>query len=99
MNDIIEYANGTRLRNLSLRHWDQDDENEIAGSHMTGIENAFPLPYFLLRLLKAINKCILVREGMSHLVGKLVNTSDVLTLRRVTNIEYREEGSFLYASN
>lgn len=31
---------------------------------------------------------------MSHLVGKLVNTSDVLTLRRVTNIEYREEGSF-----
>ncbi|KAF8366201.1 spr-5 [Pristionchus pacificus] len=71
----LEYANGTRLRNLSLRHWDQDDENEIAGSHMT------------------------VREGMSHLVGKLVNTSDVLTLRRVTNIEYREEGVVVHANH
>ncbi|GMT28265.1 hypothetical protein PFISCL1PPCAC_19562, partial [Pristionchus fissidentatus] len=34
----LEYANGTKLRNLSLKHWDQDDDNEIAGSHMTVIE-------------------------------------------------------------
>ncbi|GMR53323.1 hypothetical protein PMAYCL1PPCAC_23518, partial [Pristionchus mayeri] len=71
----LEYANGTRLRNLSLRHWDQDDENEIAGSHMT------------------------VREGMAHLVGKLVNGSDVLTERKVTSIEYKEDGVVVKAKH
>uniref|UniRef100_A0A914V6G4 Amine oxidase domain-containing protein n=1 Tax=Plectus sambesii TaxID=2011161 RepID=A0A914V6G4_9BILA len=32
----LEYANATWLNNLSLKHWDQDDEFEFAGCHMSG---------------------------------------------------------------
>lgn len=32
----LEFANATPLSLLSLKHWDQDDEFEFAGSHMTG---------------------------------------------------------------
>ncbi|GFQ97939.1 lysine-specific histone demethylase 1A [Trichonephila clavata] len=31
----LEFANATPLHNLSLRHWDQDDDFEFTGSHMT----------------------------------------------------------------
>lgn len=32
----LEYANATWLNNLSLKHWDQDDEFEFAGCHLSG---------------------------------------------------------------
>jgi [histone H3]-N6,N6-dimethyl-L-lysine4 FAD-dependent demethylase len=32
----LEFANATPLSELSLKHWDQDDEFEFIGSHMTG---------------------------------------------------------------
>ena len=32
----LEFANATPLSLLSLQHWDQDDEFEFSGSHMTG---------------------------------------------------------------
>lgn len=32
----LEFANATPLSLLSLKHWDQDDEFEFTGSHMTG---------------------------------------------------------------
>ena len=32
----LEFANATPLSDLSLKHWDQDDEFEFTGSHMTG---------------------------------------------------------------
>ncbi|XP_035207347.1 lysine-specific histone demethylase 1A-like [Stegodyphus dumicola] len=31
----LEFANATPLNNLSLMHWDQDDDFEFTGSHMT----------------------------------------------------------------
>lgn len=31
----LEFANATPLNNLSLRHWDQDDDFEFTGNHMT----------------------------------------------------------------
>lgn len=31
----LEFANATPLSKLSLKHWDQDDEYEFTGSHMT----------------------------------------------------------------
>lgn len=31
----LEFANATPLSHLSLKHWDQDDEFEFTGSHMT----------------------------------------------------------------
>ncbi|XP_014259163.1 lysine-specific histone demethylase 1A-like isoform X2 [Cimex lectularius] len=34
----LEFANATPLNNLSLKHWDQDDDFEFTGSHLTGIQ-------------------------------------------------------------
>jgi lysine-specific histone demethylase 1 len=33
----LEFANATPLSLLSLKHWDQDDEFEFSGHHMTGL--------------------------------------------------------------
>jgi len=32
----LEFANATPLSTLSLKHWDQDDDFEFSGSHLTG---------------------------------------------------------------
>jgi len=32
----LEFANATPLSLLSLKHWDQDDDFEFSGSHLTG---------------------------------------------------------------
>ena len=32
----LEFANATPLSNLSLKHWDQDDDFVFTGSHLTG---------------------------------------------------------------
>lgn len=32
----LEFANATPLNNLSLKHWDQDDDFEFIGNHTTG---------------------------------------------------------------
>lgn len=32
----LEFANATPLDNLSLKHWDQDDDFEFTGNHLTG---------------------------------------------------------------
>lgn len=32
----LEFANATPLQNLSLKHWDQDDDFEFIGHHTTG---------------------------------------------------------------
>lgn len=37
----LEFANATPLSLLSLKHWDQDDDFEFSGSHLTGIYNFF----------------------------------------------------------
>jgi Flavin containing amine oxidoreductase len=34
----LEFANATPLSTLSLKHWDQDDDFEFTGSHLTGIK-------------------------------------------------------------
>ena len=31
----LEFANATPLSTLSLKHWDQDDDFEFTGSHLT----------------------------------------------------------------
>lgn len=31
----LEFANATPLASLSLKHWDQDDDFEFSGSHLT----------------------------------------------------------------
>lgn len=37
----LEFANATPLSNLSLKHWDQDDDFEFTGNHLTGQENIY----------------------------------------------------------
>lgn len=34
----LEFANATPLSTLSLKHWDQDDDFEFTGNHLTGME-------------------------------------------------------------
>ncbi|PBC31381.1 Lysine-specific histone demethylase [Apis cerana cerana] len=34
----LEFANATSLSNLSLKHWDQDDDFEFTGSHLTDFQ-------------------------------------------------------------
>uniref|UniRef100_A0A1I8JP81 Amino_oxidase domain-containing protein n=1 Tax=Macrostomum lignano TaxID=282301 RepID=A0A1I8JP81_9PLAT len=43
---ILEFANAAPLDKLSLRHWDQDDENEFSGPHLTveSPQTAIPAP-------------------------------------------------------
>ena len=36
----LEFANATPLSQLSLKHWDQDDDFEFTGSHVT-VSNGF----------------------------------------------------------
>lgn len=41
----LEFANATPLSNLSLKHWDQDDDFEFTGSHLTGsVHMSFSAP-------------------------------------------------------
>ncbi|OWR44349.1 putative lysine-specific histone demethylase [Danaus plexippus plexippus] len=35
----LEFANATPLGNLSLKHWDQDDDFEFTGNHLTVLQN------------------------------------------------------------
>jgi lysine-specific histone demethylase 1 len=57
----LEFANATPLTNLSLKHWDQDDDFEFAGNHLT-VRNGYScLPSSLsegldIRLNKAVQK-------------------------------------------
>lgn len=56
----LEFANATPLHNLSLKHWDQDDDFEFIGHHTTG-ESL--ITFFLLQHLRnsfAIDSIILV---------------------------------------
>lgn len=45
----LEFANATPLSTLSLKHWDQDDDFEFTGSHLTG---KFTVIYIKLYLYK-----------------------------------------------
>lgn len=48
----LEYANAAMLADLSLAHWDQDDQFEMSGDHcfMTGTPPLPPLLPLLLRI-------------------------------------------------
>ena len=64
----LEFANATPLMNLSLKHWDQDDDFEFAGNHLT-VRNGYScLPSSLsegldIRLNKAVQKVTYKTSG------------------------------------
>lgn len=43
----LEFANATPLNNLSLKHWDQDDDFEFSGSHLTVLNGYSCVPVAL----------------------------------------------------
>lgn len=66
----LEFANATPLTSLSLKHWDQDDDFEFSGSHMT-VRNGYScLPKALaegldIRLNTAVRNVRYNRTGNS----------------------------------
>jgi len=65
----LEFANATPLSSLSLKHWDQDDDFEFTGSHMT-VSNGFScVPAALaegldIRLNTAVRNVKYTRQGV-----------------------------------
>eukprot|EP00111_Clytia_hemisphaerica_P024207 TCONS_00071333-protein len=65
----LEFANATPLSALSLKHWDQDDDFEFTGSHMT-VSNGFScIPAALaegldIRLNTAVRNVKYTRQGV-----------------------------------
>ncbi|KAH9364089.1 hypothetical protein HPB48_012987 [Haemaphysalis longicornis] len=65
----LEFANATPLNNLSLKHWDQDDDFEFTGSHLT-VRNGYScVPVALadgldIRLNTAVKQVYLSSTGV-----------------------------------
>lgn len=57
----LEFANATPLNNLSLKHWDQDDDFEFTGSHYTGKLSIVISKIILYFTFFAIESCSAVK--------------------------------------
>lgn len=81
----LEFANATPLSNLSLKHWDQDDDFEFIGSHTT-VRNGYScLPIALtegleIRVNTAAKK-IQYYPGGVDIVAENLKTNDTLTYK------------------
>lgn len=74
----LEFANATPLGNLSLKHWDQDDDFEFSGSHLT-VRNGYScLPIALSEGLDVKLNCA-VREVRYGTDGVELVTSNART--------------------
>lgn len=76
----LEFANATPLNNLSLKHWDQDDDFEFIGSHTT-VKNGYScLPIALtegldIRVNTAVKK-IKYYPGGAQVIAENLKTND-----------------------
>lgn len=79
----LEFANATPLTSLSLKHWDQDDDFEFSGSHMT-VRNGYScLPAALaegldIRLNTAVRHVRYTRTGV-EIVTQSTSKSSITT--------------------
>nr|XP_053648484.1 lysine-specific histone demethylase 1A-like [Cherax quadricarinatus] len=84
----LEFANATPLNNLSLKHWDQDDDFEFSGSHLT-VRNGYScVPVGLsegldIRLNMAVRKIMYSNSGAEVTVSNARNHSNPATLKGV----------------
>lgn len=82
----LEFANATPLTSLSLKHWDQDDDFEFSGSHMT-VRNGYScLPAALaegldIRLNTAVRHVRYTRTGV-EIVTQSTSKSSITTTDR-----------------
>uniref|UniRef100_A0A182WEJ7 Lysine-specific histone demethylase n=1 Tax=Anopheles minimus TaxID=112268 RepID=A0A182WEJ7_9DIPT len=81
----LEFANATPLSNLSLKHWDQDDDFEFIGSHTT-VKNGYScVPIALtenldVRVNTAVT-CIRYRPGGVEVTADLKSNSSTVCYR------------------
>ncbi|MCL4129853.1 UNVERIFIED_CONTAM: hypothetical protein GTU68_035171 [Idotea baltica] len=82
----LEFANATPLHNLSLKHWDQDDDFEFSGSHLT-VRNGYScVPVALsegldIRLNNAIRKIVYTNSSVEVVVSNSRNHSSPSTFK------------------
>ena len=84
----LEFANATPLSALSLKHWDQDDDFEFTGSHMTVCNGFSCVPAALaegldIRLNTAVRNVKYTRQGLCVSVIMLENGQTYLKNRAV----------------
>ncbi|XP_052901743.1 possible lysine-specific histone demethylase 1 [Anopheles moucheti] len=81
----LEFANATPLSNLSLKHWDQDDDFEFIGSHTT-VKNGYScVPMALtdnldVRVNTAVT-CIRYRPGGVEVTADLKSNNSTVCYR------------------
>lgn len=81
----LEFANATPLNNLSLKHWDQDDDFEFIGPHKT-VRNGYScLPISLsegldIRVNTAVKK-VKYYPGGAEVVAENLKTNDTITYK------------------
>lgn len=82
----LEFANATPLSLLSLKHWDQDDDFEFSGSHLT-VRNGYScVPVALaegldIKLNTAVRKCNYSATGVELVVSNAKNNTNQQTLK------------------
>ncbi len=82
----LEFANATPLSLLSLQHWDQDDEFEFSGSHMTGKKLLIGIFFFYFRVQ------YLVRNGYSCLPIALSEGLNIKLSYAAKQIKHTDKG-------
>ena len=84
----LEFANATPLTALSLKHWDQDDDFEFSGSHMT-VRNGYScLPAALaegldIRLNTAVTHVRYNKTGEDEIKDSLISRIEVKVILTV----------------
>ncbi|XP_019753275.1 lysine-specific histone demethylase 1A isoform X5 [Dendroctonus ponderosae] len=82
----LEFANATPLSNLSLKHWDQDDDFEFTGNHLT-VRNGYScVPVALaegldIKLNAAVKKVEYNQQGVEVTVYNPRNQQAINTYR------------------
>lgn len=82
----LEFANATPLNNLSLKHWDQDDDFEFTGSHLT-VRNGYScVPVSLadgldIRLNTAVKQVYLSGTGVEVTTTNTRTNSGLATFK------------------
>ncbi|KAL7732987.1 hypothetical protein ACLKA6_002796 [Drosophila palustris] len=82
----LEFANATRLNNLSLKHWDQDDDFEFIGHHTT-VRNGYScVPVALtenidIRLNSAVKEIKYNSKGVEIVAENLKTSNSQVTYK------------------
>ncbi|EDV96595.1 possible lysine-specific histone demethylase 1 [Drosophila grimshawi] len=82
----LEFANATRLNNLSLKHWDQDDDFEFIGHHTT-VRNGYScVPVALtenidIRLNSAVKEIKYTTKGVEIVAENLKTSNSQMTYK------------------